>query len=435
MPRIESDGRGFDTHGAYHEKARFNQKDYTHYVVVARGGVPFIESGWSYPEDAKDQLTNGNLPDGIKAKVVTGIGLKRAGVDPDDNKNWLRGQWWTEGGFEGASRIPTFVGEISNAGFVGGGSTLYAIKIEGVDPTFLDRPFGRQAEEWQKIREWQKTAKHDWFTAKPRKGQNAKTELKRWIKAVNPKEFFAKLNPGDDSHQIFYTVGSDLKVGPGRPGQKFSHGDVEIETTLHPLEGVSPRTRLGTRVRFIGHSFGYSNPPEKGEEGIVTYMPGYKPKTYLPGPGGGLLYVKWDNLGVMGVSPNDVESVMPEGRLNVGSYGSRGKRSGLGDSGKAISEHKIKDHGVEHEQYFQGCGISHSKWDEVASGVGSTPMEAYEDALDSLAQNGWDVESLPQDGEGLSKKSEIPPNEPIGYNPSGYSEDLHHYVCVYVKGL
>jgi hypothetical protein len=397
-------------------EAKFNQKDYTHYVVVSRSGVPFIESGWSYVEDAKDQLTNGNLPDGVKAKVVTGIGLKRAGVDPDDNKNWLRGQWWTEGGFEGASRIPSFVGEISNAGFVGGGTTLYAIKIEGVDPTFLDRPFGRQAEEWQKIREWQKHAKHDWFTAKPRKGQNAKTELKRWIKAVNPKEFFAKLNPGDDSHQIFYTVGSDLKVGPGRPGQKFSHGDVEIETTLHPLEGVSPRTRLGTRVRFVGHSFGYSNPPAKGEEGIVTYMPGYKPKTYLPGPGGGLLYVKWDNIGVMGVSPNDVEGVVKK----------RGK--GIATP-KTITDHKIEDHGVEHEQYFQGCGISHSKWDEVASGVGSSPREAYEDALDSLSQNNWAVDTLPSGGE-LSNKSELPEAD-----DDDSPDALHHYVCVYVKGL
>ena len=76
---------------------------------------------------------------------------------------------------------------------------------------------------------------------------------------------------------------------------------------------VSKSTRLGTRVRFVGHSFAYTSPPAKGEEGNVTYMPGYKPRTYLPGPGGGLLYVKWDRIGVMGVSPNDLEKVSGRG--------------------------------------------------------------------------------------------------------------------------
>ena len=75
---------------------------------------------------------------------------------------------------------------------------------------------------------------------------------------------------------------------------------------------ISRSTRLGTRVRFIGHSFAYTNPPAKGEEGEVTYMPGYKPRTYLPGPGGGLLYVKWDRKGVMGVSPKDLDIVRSE---------------------------------------------------------------------------------------------------------------------------
>jgi hypothetical protein len=72
---------------------------------------------------------------------------------------------------------------------------------------------------------------------------------------------------------------------------------------------VSKSTRLGTRVRFVGYGVMYSNPPARGEEGEVTYMPGFKPRTYLPGPGGGLLYVKWDDIGVMGVSPNDLEKV------------------------------------------------------------------------------------------------------------------------------
>lgn len=88
-----------------------------------------------------------------------------------------------------------------------------------------------------------------------------------------------------------------------------------VNTGVRGLAGVSPRTRLGTRVRFdpnpASHML-YSERyglPERGEEGTVTYMPGFKPRTYFPGPGGGLLYVEWDQAGVLGVSPHDVEKV------------------------------------------------------------------------------------------------------------------------------
>ena len=69
---------------------KINRKDYTHYVIVAKGGVPLIETGWSYAEDAKEQIRE-NLPEGVKAKVLSKTGAKRAGLDPDNNLNWLRG--------------------------------------------------------------------------------------------------------------------------------------------------------------------------------------------------------------------------------------------------------------------------------------------------------------------------------------------------------
>lgn len=92
------------------------------------------------------------------------------------------------------------------------------------------------------------------------------------------------------------------------PGMLISRG----------LEAVSPRTRKGTRVRFSaskGSLVLYSHHPDIGEEGSVTTMPGFGQRTYLPGPGGGLLYVKWDRSGTIGVSPNDVEKV---GSLRTG---------------------------------------------------------------------------------------------------------------------
>jgi hypothetical protein len=73
------------------------------------------------------------------------------------------------------------------------------------------------------------------------------------------------------------------------------------------LDGVSKQTRKGTRVRFVGSRVGYTHAPRPNEEGTVTTMPGYGARTYLPGPGGGLLYVTWDESGTIGISPNDVE--------------------------------------------------------------------------------------------------------------------------------
>lgn len=62
------------------------------------------------------------------------------------------------------------------------------------------------------------------------------------------------------------------------------------------------RLRAGTRVKYQpnpvsaaldAHS-SYYNPPLPGVEGVVVALPvpGGR-KTFLPGPGGGLLYVKW----------------------------------------------------------------------------------------------------------------------------------------------
>jgi hypothetical protein len=176
---------------------KINQKDYTHYVVVSKDGEPRIESGWEYAEDAKEQI-KGNLPEGVKAKVITKTGAKRAGLDPDDNDNWLRGT----PGLEGV-RSKAFIGEIDRVG--------YAIRIQGVDPEFLqgDQPFGRQTDAWQKIKEWKESGvKSDWISTKRRDGKRPMAEVKRWVKAVGPQEFFAKwpTNVDDDSLQIFYKI-------------------------------------------------------------------------------------------------------------------------------------------------------------------------------------------------------------------------------------
>ncbi len=58
---------------------------------------------------------------------------------------------------------------------------------------------------------------------------------------------------------------------------------------------------------------------------------------------------------------------------------------------KKILEYEIVDHGVEHEQYFQGCGVVFTKFDDVATGLGNSPREALENALEDLIQCGYEI--------------------------------------------
>jgi hypothetical protein len=69
--------------------------------------------------------------------------------------------------------------------------------------------------------------------------------------------------------------------------------------------------RVGTRVRFAPNPASlqlYSDPPAEGEEGEVTTVAGPRGQmSFMRGPGGGLVYVDWDDHGPMGVSLLDIE--------------------------------------------------------------------------------------------------------------------------------
>lgn len=61
---------------------KFNQKEYEFYVVVQGK----IQSGWEYREDAKEMLDD--LPSGTTGKIYKKQGLKKLGLDPNNNKDW-----------------------------------------------------------------------------------------------------------------------------------------------------------------------------------------------------------------------------------------------------------------------------------------------------------------------------------------------------------
>ncbi len=53
-----------------------------------------------------------------------------------------------------------------------------------------------------------------------------------------------------------------------------------------------------------------------------------------------------------------------------------------------IASFEIIDHGIDHCQYFQGCGTSYTEFDSAATGCGENALEAFDDALEQIAMSG-----------------------------------------------
>ena len=106
---------------------------------------------------------------------------------------------------------------------------------------------------------------------------------------------------------------------------------------------------------------------------------------------------------------------------------------------KTIADFQIVDHGIDGDQYFQGCGLSFTSFEDIATGIGSNPYEALDDALENLAQGDWDTESNPELNEELrifkqhwDGKDCLPePEEDEDGEP--YDSEMHYYISVRVK--
>ena len=120
---------------------------------------------------------------------------------------------------------------------------------------------------------------------------------------------------------------------------------------------------------------------------------------------------------------------------------------------KQIADYNITDHGVENSQYFRGHGIAFTDYDDTATGVGDSFREAFDDALDLLAQNDWNTDHItlsPDDRDNpkiywsirewlnLVEPSECPNREGEddcpGCEDCEAPEDVYYYVSVDVKG-
>jgi hypothetical protein len=75
---------------------------------------------------------------------------------------------------------------------------------------------------------------------------------------------------------------------------------------------------------------------------------------------------------------------------------------------KHISKFEIINHGYDHSQYFQGCGVAFTDFDHVVTGCGMDAKEAYQDAVNQLAMSNYNMDKLPTRPHGIRQKDKIP---------------------------
>lgn len=105
---------------------------------------------------------------------------------------------------------PSYVSEANSklpkASFATKGEDSYAFRVEGVEPEFYNRPFGRQLDSLRKAGEFCKDAKSYHVDCK---GKSTMACVKAWIKAEKPEQFYAKWTADTsynkhDSVEVFY---------------------------------------------------------------------------------------------------------------------------------------------------------------------------------------------------------------------------------------
>jgi len=88
-----------------------------------------------------------------------------------------------------------------------------------------------------------------------------------------------------------------------------------------------------------------------------------------------------------------------------------------------IYEYRIKSLGLDHPDYVCGAGIVGTTWDDAVLGCGDSEAAAYEDALQSLAEQGWDISDLPSAADAGMDSEDVVPVD---------SEEFY-YVAIYVR--
>jgi len=93
-----------------------------------------------------------------------------------------------------------------------------------------------------------------------------------------------------------------------------------------------------------------------------------------------------------------------------------------------IGEFELIDHGIEYSQYFQGCGIAFTLFDNVVTGSGDNPAEAIEDCLEQIAMSGWETEGMESRVLEQERLEELPTTPSVSEADSNCEDyDLPYY--------
>jgi hypothetical protein len=99
---------------------------------------------------------------------------------------------------------------------------------------------------------------------------------------------------------------------------------------------------------------------------------------------------------------------------------------------KKAKEYEIINHGPEHSQYFQGCGVSYTKFDTCVTGIGDNAKDAYNDAVEQIYEMGEYTEKsldnlLPKRPKGIRVKDRLTKEE-------RESDEFYWHLSIRVRG-
>lgn len=94
---------------------------------------------------------------------------------------------------------------------------------------------------------------------------------------------------------------------------------------------------------------------------------------------------------------------------------------------KPITAYLVDDHGPDGHQYFPGRSAMGTTYDEVVIGQGDNRHDAFEDAIDALAELDYELNGIP-----VFAKHSFEGNGQMSREEASDSE-FSYYVCIFVR--
>lgn len=107
----------------------------------------------------------------------------------------------------------------------------------------------------------------------------------------------------------------------------------------------------------------------------------------------------------------------------------------MSSAAKPVVAYDVVDHGIDHEQYFQGCGVCGTEYVDCFTGIGDDAAEALDDAIDSACQSGYKFSDDDYNG-AMDDLSDRKSSVSLLASKAGEHEDYdshHYYVSIRVR--